>query len=293
MIGVTAVWGSTFVMVKAALQEASPLLFNLLRMLLATAVLWTLHRRRLAEISAFTWKASAAAGVLLGAGYQLQTAGLAGTTAVKSAFLTGLVVVLVPLFSFVRRLRGRRVPAPGASALGGAALAFAGLFAMTTPPGTTLRDLWSALSMGDLLTLGCAAAFAAHLLLLSRCTEVPTEQLATLQIGFAAMFMVITLPLGGTLHLHWTIGLAVSLLVTSVLATAAAFSAQTWAQQYLSASSTALLLTLEPVFALLFSLLFLQEHLSSRSGVGACLILLGIGVTAGLAPASVFPPEPI
>ena len=293
LVGVTAVWGSTFVMVKAALREASPLLFNLLRMLLATAVLCALHRKRLRRIDASTWKASATAGVFLGAGYQFQTAGLARTTAVKSAFLTGLVVVLVPLFSFAGALRGKRASAPGRSAILGAALAFAGLFAMTTPAGTRLLDLWGALSPGDLLTLGCAVAFAAHLLVLSRCTEVPLEQLATLQIGCAAVFMAITLPLGGAIHLHWSSELVVALLVTSVLATAAAFSAQTWAQQHLSASSTALLLTLEPVFALLSSLLFLHEHLSRRSGAGALLILLGIGITQALAPSSPVPSEPI
>ena len=293
MIGVAAVWGSTFVMVKAALSEASPLLFNLLRMLIATGVLLMLHRKRLGQIRWSTWKASATAGVLLGAGYQLQTAGLARTTAVKSAFLTGLVVVLVPLFSFVRLLRGKRATAPGVSAIAGAAAAFAGLFAMTTPPGAVPRELWAALSAGDLLTLGCAVAFAAHLLTLSRCTDVPTEQLVTLQIGFATAFMLLTLPLGGALHLRWTGELVLALLVTGVLATALAFSAQTWAQQHLSASSTALLLTLEPVFALLCSLLFLKEHLSSRSGAGALLILLGIGITDGLAPKAVVPPEPI
>ena len=293
MVGVAAVWGSTFVMVKAALRQASPLLFNLLRMLIATAVLWVFYRKRLKRIDAFTWKAGAVAGVLLGTGYQLQTAGLAGTTAVKSAFLTGLVVVLVPLFSFAGRLRGIRAPKPGASAVAGAAIAFAGLFAMTTPPGTMPGELWAALSAGDLLTLGCAVAFAAHLLVLSRCTTVPTEQLATLQIGFATAFMVLTLPLGGVLYLHWTGELVLALLITSVLATAMAFSAQTWAQQHLTASATALLLTLEPVFALLFSFLFLKEHLSWRSGAGALLILLGIGVTEGAAPAAVVPPEPI
>lgn len=293
LAAVALVWGSTFVLVKAALRDVSPLLFNLLRMLLATAVLWGVHRKRLQHIDAFTWKAGAATGVLLGAGYQLQTAGLAQTTAVKSAFLTGLLVVLVPLFSFVPRLRGPHAQPPRASALLGAGCAFAGLFALATPPGTQPRELWSALGAGDLLSLGCAVAFAAHLLVLSRSSKAPTEQMVTLQIGFAAALMLCTLPLGGAPHLHWTAESVLALGVTGVLATAAAFSAQTWAQQHLSAGATALLLTLEPVFALLFSLLFLGERLSLRAGLGAALILLGITITELFAAPTPLPPEPI
>ncbi len=292
LAAVAAIWGGTFVLVKSALAQASPLLFNLLRMVLAAAVLLATNGRRLRRLPPSTWAAGAIAGSLLGAGYQLQTAGLARTSAIKSAFLTGLIVVLVPLLSFARVFRGPTARPPRPAVLGGTAIAFAGLFLLATPPGTPLHALPSALSLGDLLTLGCALAFAGHLLALSRLSSIPADQLAPLQIAFAALFMLLTLPLGGTPHLHWTRELALALTITAVFATALAFTVQTWAQQHLSATTTALLLTLEPVFALLFSLLFLGERLSLRSALGAGLILLGIALTELLAPGKL-PPEPL
>jgi drug/metabolite transporter (DMT)-like permease len=88
--------------------------------------------------------------------------------------------------------------------------------------------------------------------------------------------MLLTLPLGGSPTLHPTPILWIALAVTAVLATAAAFTIQSWAQQHLPASHTALLFTLEPVFAWLTSLFFFGERLGTRALVGAALILGGI-----------------
>jgi drug/metabolite transporter (DMT)-like permease len=133
---------------------------------------------------------------------------------------------------------------------------------------------------GDLLTLLCAIAFAGHLLALAHSSpRVSVPQLATLQISFAALIMGITLPLGGPLYLSMTPRLGVTLAVTGLLATAAAFTIQSWAQRHLPPTHTALLLTLEPVFAWLTSFFFLGERLRSRSLIGAFLILTGISIT--------------
>ena len=120
-------------------------------------------------------------------------------------------------------------------------------------------------------------AFAGHLLALAHFSGVvPTPLLATLQIVFATVLMAATLPMGGTVSVHWSLRLAVALAVTGVLATAAAFTVQSWAQQHLPPAQTAVLLTMEPVFALVISMLFLDEHLGPRSLWGASLILCGI-----------------
>lgn len=279
LLGTVLIWGASFSVVKSALSDASPLLFNLVRMALATLVLAAVNRRALPGITTLQIKAGAIAGLFLAAGYQFQTLGLAHTTAGKSAFLTGLVVILVPLFTFVPQLRPKGTHAPGLLTLGGAVLAFAGLLFLTTPPGTALPELFAAIAPGDLLTLICAFAFAAHLLSLARFAPgMPAGTLATLQIAAATVVMALTLPLERSRYFHLTPRLAAALLLTSVLSTAAAFTIQSYAQQHLPPAETAVLLTLEPVFAALTGLLFLAERFSSRSALGAALILVSIAL---------------
>lgn len=286
LLGVVFVWGATFVLVKDALRDASPLVFNLLRMSLAFVALVIIHHRGLRGVNRRAVLSGLVVGIFLAAGYQFQTAGLARTTAAKSAFITGMVVVFVPLLTAIPALRPAGVHATRWTAFAGALLAFGGLFLLTTPAGTSWSGLFSQIGLGDLLTLACAVAFAGHLLSLAHTSQrVPTGQLATLQIGFAALVMAVTLPLGGKPYLNMTPRLVVALAITSVLATAAAFTIQSWAQQHLPPTHTAILLTLEPVFACITSFVVLHERLTSRSLVGAGLILAGI-VVIELAPAA-------
>jgi drug/metabolite transporter (DMT)-like permease len=293
LLAVVLVWGATFVLVKDALQDASPLLFNLLRMTLAFLALAIANHRQLRQITRPTLLSGIVVGLFLATGYQFQTAGLARTTAAKSAFITGLVVVFVPLFTVIPALRPANAHAPRWPTAIGALLAFLGLLLLTTPAGTTVQNLFTSISLGDLLTLLCAIAFAGHLLSLAHTSHrIPTGQLATLQIGAAAIIMAITLPLGGTPHLNITPRLITALAVTSLLATAAAFTIQSWAQQHLPPTHTALLLTLEPVFACLTSVLFLHEHLGPRSLLGAALILAGIACIELLSATQPVPPHP-
>lgn len=293
LLAVVAVWGATFVLVKDALRDASPLLFNMLRMTLAAMALIVVNHRSLRRINRSALLSGLVVGIFLAAGYQFQTAGLARTTAAKSAFITGLVVVFVPILTAIPAIRPASAHAPRWTSALGALLAFSGLLLLTTPAGTGWANLFTSIGLGDLLTLLCAIAFAGHLLALAHTSpRVPIAQLATLQIAAAALLMALTLPLGGPLYLHLTPRLMIALAVTSLLATAAAFTVQSWAQQHLPPTHTALLLTLEPVFAWLISFLFLGERLGARSLAGAALIFLGILVTELLPtpdPVSTYP----
>jgi drug/metabolite transporter (DMT)-like permease len=280
LLATVMVWGATFVLVKDALSDASPLLFNLLRMTLAFLVLAAINHRHLRNLSRRAVLSGAAVGLLLAAGYQFQTSGLARTTPAKSAFITGLVVVFVPLFTAIPALRPAGSHAPHWTAALGALLAFSGLLLLTTPPGTAWVHLFASIGLGDLLTLACAIAFAGLLIALAHTSPgLPAAQLATLQIGFCAATMLLTLPLGEHPHATFTPRLIVALAVTSVLATAAAFTIQSWAQKHLPPSHTAVILSLEPVFAWLTSLVFLHEHLGRRAVIGAALITCGIAAT--------------
>jgi drug/metabolite transporter (DMT)-like permease len=293
LLAVVFVWGATFVLIKDALQDASPPLFNLLRMTLAFLALALVNHRQLRHINRHALFSSLVVGLFLAAGYQFQTAGLALTTPAKSAFITGLVVVFVPLLTIIPALRSANTQAPRWTTAIGALLAFSGLLLLTTPAGTSFQNLFVSIGPGDLLTLACAVAFACHLLSLAHASRrVPTGQLATLQIGVAALLMAITLPLGGRPHLSVTPRLLIALTITSLLATAAAFTIQSWAQQHLPPTHTAILLTLEPVFACLTSFLVLHEHLARRSLLGAALILTGIAFIELLSAVAPLPTHP-
>ena len=281
---VVLVWGSTFVIVKGALRDCSPLLFNQLRMTLAFAILAIVHWQHWRKMSGSALRTGLVAGLFLAIGYEFQTAGLARTTPAKSAFLTGLVVVLVPLLSAFPQLRSAGDRPPGLAAAAGAVCSFSGIVLLTTPAGTGFRSAVAVINPGDILSLICAVAFALHLLSLAKLAHhIPTAQLATLQIGFAALIMTGLTPALERSYLHWTPRLIFAVLICAIFATALAFSVQSWAQKYLPATHTALLLALEPAFAWAISLVFFGEHLSRRSASGALLIFSGLLVTELLA----------
>ncbi len=280
MVLTAAIWGSTFVVVKDALRDVSPLLFNLLRMIIATVVLAAIYHGDLRRLKRSYLAGGAVVGLCLAGGYSFQTAGLARTTPAKSAFITGLIVVIVPLLCAVPRLRPLTMRRPSLVAFGGALLAFAGILLLTTPAGTPWGALLGSINAGDLLTLLCALGFALHVVALAHVSpRLPLGALAVLQLMFCTLIMSLALPLFEHPWIHVSPRLLVALLLTGVLATAVAFTVQSWAQQRLSATHTALILALEPVFAFLTSFLFYGERLSGRASVGALLILGGIAFT--------------
>jgi len=281
MLFVVAVWGCTFVLIKDALADATPLAFNLARMTLAFLVLAIVYRRHWREVTRNQLIAGAVVGFFLATGYQFQTAGLVKTTPSKSAFITGLVVVLVPLFSAIPGLRPPGAKPPRWNAFLGAFLAFTGILLLTIPAasGHLLPDFTS-VNVGDILTFGCTIGFAFHCLSLGHVSpRIPYQPLALLQVGFCALFMAISMPLLEHPHLNLTPRLGISLAIAAVLATAAAFSIQSWAQSILPTTHTALILTLEPVFAWITSFLIMGERLGLRPASGAILILAGIALT--------------
>ncbi len=288
MTFVVAVWGSTFVLIKGALADSTPAAFNLIRMTLAFALLAIAYHRSWRTLRRTHIAAGALVGLCLAAGYQFQTIGLVRTTPSKSAFITGLVVVLVPLFSIVPALRPPGARAPRWNAFLGAALAFLGILFLTSPANSAasssvisslLPDL-SSMNLGDILTFGCAIGFAFHCIALGHVSpRIPFQPLAILQVGFCALFMAASLPFIERPHVHFTPRLVTALVIAAALATAAAFSIQSWAQSILPSTHTALLLTLEPVFAWITSFLITGERLGLRPAAGAILILAGIALT--------------
>ena len=283
LLAITMIWGVTFVVVKGALADCSPTLFNLLRMVLASVVLLGIYRPRLASIERREWIGGIMVGALLAAGYQFQTIGLKYTTASKSAFITGAVVVLVPLFTGTAALLFRQrghFQRPRPRAYAGALLAFAGLGVLTLPAGSSPRAVLGGINPGAALPFGCSIAFAMHVVVMSRVAKFTSYSLlAILQSCFAAVFLLLCLPVFETPHVHATPRLALALAITAILATAVAFTVQSYVQSILPPTNVALLLAMEPVFAWITSYFLLRERLGVRGGIGAAMVMAGILVT--------------
>lgn len=284
---ITLIWGSTFVLIKAALRDASPLLLNAARMGLAAILLAIYYRKHLSGLTRPALWMGSVVGLFLYLGYAFQTTGLRLTTPSKSAFLTGVSTVLVPLvlLTFWRtKIHSWRAV--------GIFLALCGLFLMTVPAGPQGLADFAKVSAGDLLSLACAFAFALQIVFLGRGTQLfPFEQMAVLQIAVAAVLMAISAPLLEQPHMRLNGTVLAAILVTGVLGTAVAFTVQAWAQQFTPATHAALIFTLEPVFAWLTSFIVTGERLGFRSGAGAVLILAGIVVSEVLGGVSQQDPE--
>lgn len=258
----TLVWGATFPATKAVLEQVPPLSFLFIRFLLGTilivASLWMLGRSPRRDRT--TVRLSLIATVWLFFGYTLQTVGLRYTSASNSAFITALYVVFVPLI--LRRFGGRVWMA--------ASVALIGLWLLVRPT--------ASVNLGDVLTLGCAVAFAAHIACLERYTrEADPVALFAWQMIFVttAMMPMMIIEAPPLESFRPTTVLLVSLGVTGVLATGA-FAVQMWAQRLLPGQQVALLFSLEPAFAAWLAWYFLGETLDAQGWVGSGLIFVAV-----------------
>ncbi|WP_447972757.1 DMT family transporter [Nitrospira sp. Kam-Ns4a] len=282
----TLAWAATFPATKAVLATVPPFAFLFLRFLLGTLVVvgGLLAAGCGLRADAAMVRMSGVAAVFLVLGYGLQTLGLQHTTASNSAFITVLYVVLVPLL--LRRFGVRTWLSAG--------LALAGLWLLVDPQ--------VALNPGDLLTVGCAAAFAGHIICLERyCRRAAGSPFLAWQLVWTALAMgVATVVVEGPsgLRLEPTPVLLVGLTVNGVLATGA-FAVQVWAQRLLLAHRIALIYSVEPAFAAWLAWYFLGEQLGPSGWVGSGLILagvlvgcLGAGAADRLSPVPVRAGEP-
>ncbi|MDK2743898.1 MAG: DMT family transporter [Nitrospira sp. BO4] len=262
----TVIWGATFPATKAALEQIAPLSFLLLRFFVGTVLilLWFVFSRRRLHYDRAVLGASALTTVFLFLGYLLQTVGLRYTSASSSAFLTALYVIFVPLI--LLRIDRRVVLATG--------IAVVGLWLLVKPT--------TSMNVGDLMTLGCALAFAGHIICLERFTrQVDAPSLLVWQM---VAMTVLFLPAPWweevtSSSFAPTTVLLVGLGVTGVLATLA-FAVQIWAQQLVPAQQVALLFASEPAYAAWLSWYFLGETLDVQGWIGSALILLAVVIGA-------------
>jgi drug/metabolite transporter (DMT)-like permease len=268
LTGIALIWGATFVLVKEALASASTLVFLAIRFGVATLALSLVFRGRFGKLHTRgrELRGGVLAGVCLFAGYAFQTFGLRFTTPSKSAFITGLSIVMVPLIASLVYKN-----APQVSELAGVVVATVGMGLMTLE-GPSLK-----IALGDSLTLACAVAFALHITVVGQFSAGGSfEALSLTQVATAAALAAATCGWAEPPRAVWTAGLVAALLVTGLLATALAFSVQAWAQQRTTATHTAVIFALEPVFAWVTSYVVSGERLAARAAAGAAMILAGI-----------------
>jgi drug/metabolite transporter (DMT)-like permease len=262
LIAVTAVWGVTFVQVKDAVALYPLFAFLAVRFVIATLTLAVPGAGRVRRLGRTGVAAGALLGLLLAAGYALQTAGLERTTVSSTGFVTGMYVVLTPLIALVL-LRSRI----SAAAWVGVALSTVGL--------GLLSGIHAGSATGDLLVLAGAAVYSLQIVLMERfAPRYDAVAFTLVEMAAACAGLVAVARSELTVPHGWTVWGA--LVVTGVFASALAFLVQTWAQRRTSATRTALAFAMEPVFAAVFGITLAGDRLGFWGWTGCVAIMAGI-----------------
>ncbi len=275
LLFVVFIWGTTFVIVQNVIDILPPHLFNGIRFGIASFALLLLllikEKNSLKSLDKKIWLAGISIGIFLFGGYAFQTVGLLYTTASKSAFITGLSVIMVPLFSiFILKL------IPKWSAVLGVILSAIGLYLLTMIDVTSLQ-------IGDMLTFFCAIFFALQIITTGKyAPHYSALSLAWIEITVVALlsFLFSISFESPTEFLRTDLlflpNIVFAFLLTAILGTAFAFFAQTAFQKYTTPTRVAIIFAMEPVFAALTSFVVQGERLSITAMLGGIFIFVGM-----------------
>ena len=264
LVAAAAVWGVSFVVVKDALTDASPLLLLGVRFTIATLVLAPFINLR-GGFSAAELRAGLLLTVLLASGFATQAVGLQYTTPARSAFIVAMSSVLAPVIALVL-LKHRT----GWLVLLALVIAGAGIYFLTAPDA-------GGLNRGDLWTLITAVVFGGHIVAVTEFSKrFEAERIVWLQLPGTAVGTLIAALVLEPMRLAWSVGFGAALLFLAVMSTAVALVWQMRAQREMTSARASLLLCFEPVFAALTSRFFWGESFTLSQGVGALLILAGM-----------------
>ncbi len=266
LIFITVIWGSSFTIIAKGLAHVSPIFFVALRFWIAAAVVAVLMPGRYQKIQRKALLQGFILSVALMGGFVLQTLGLRDTTPSNSAFITSLCIPLVPIFAFL-------------------------IYRQKSSYHTVLSIVLAAIGMmlllgdssdfslhsGDFLTLLCAFLFAFHILFLGVFVqETDYRLLIFVKMVCGAILCSIMAFVFETPDVVWNDSFIFYILVLGILATAGAYWIQGWAQQYSNPTHTALIFSLEPVFATIFAFCILDQGWTLKEWAGGVLILVGI-----------------
>jgi drug/metabolite transporter (DMT)-like permease len=265
LLSCTLIWGATFVITKKSLDDASPLILVAVRFGIASTLFLAIFFSALVKMKRPAVIKGGILGLLLFAGYVPQTFGLRYTSASKSGFITGMLVVFTPLFQV---LIERRPPRMGN--LVGVVVVSIGLYFLTSPVG-------SQFNFGDGLTLACAALFALYIVYL----DLYSKEQDVSQLAFLQMVVIATLAaVGGLLfeewHFEFKLNLALGLAYLSIMATVVTLYLQTAYQRQTTPTRAAIIFSLEPVFSAVFAYLVDHESIGVLGVVGGGMIVMGL-----------------
>lgn len=262
LFAVTAAWGASFVLMKPAIERQPIPDFLATRFVIATIILILVRPRVLANITPRVWWTGGVAGVVLALGYVTQTIGLHYATAAITGFLTGLYVVATPLLAwlmFRQRLSAKVIIA-----------AFLGL------TGLAIISLNSfGIGVGEVWIIICAILFALHIVVLGRWAPgADTYALTVVQLLVVSIVTtILTFADGDGYVAPPDTDVWIAVLITAVLATAAGFLLQTWAQSKMDASRVAIILTAEVPWAAGLAVAVGQETLAVRTIIGGAIMI--------------------
>ena len=268
LFSLTIIWGSTFVLTKFILIHASPFVYVALRFAFASILFFILFYKRLKSITYRGIIKGSVLGILLFIGFVVQTIGLKYTTASKSAFITGLMVVFTPLFQL---LIERKPPKIGN--ILGVILVAIGLYCMTSPQG-------SAFNIGDGLTLIGAITFGLYMVYLDMyCREFEPSHLTIVQFVSTTLLALCTIPFLETAYLDVDVNFVLVLFYLVLMPTIVALYVMAKYQQYTTPTRSAIIYSMEPPFAAIFAFLVLGEILGFIGIFGALIIISGLIVS--------------
>jgi drug/metabolite transporter (DMT)-like permease len=260
LLAITACWGSTFFLIKDLLDRMPVTDFLAVRFALATMAMVLIFPRAIGALSTEMRRRAVVLGSLYGVAQILQTAGLADTPASVSGFITGMYVVFTPLFA--AGLLKQRIGLP---TWGAVALAVLGLGVLTLGG--------FSIGYGEALTLVAAGLYALHIVGLGAwSTPAEAMGMSIVQLGVITVICLVCSVPGG-IELPQTRGDWLALVYMALFAGAAAMAGQTWAQAHLPPTRTAIIMSMEPVFAALFAVLLGGEDFTTRMFVGGSLVL--------------------
>jgi drug/metabolite transporter (DMT)-like permease len=280
LLFITFIWGATFVIIKTALQDISPMLFLTIRFLLSSLILFPFLKKIIKE----TDKAVMSGGLILGLfyflGFSTQTAGLQYTTATKSAFITGSFVIFIP---FCQLIIEKKIP--GRGSIIGILLVIIGLLFLSSKGESLLEvfyELGSNFNTGDFLTILCAVFYAAYIVYLDSISKKhPFLPLVFIQItltGILGSSVLIIFSAAGIENMRFNLNgyLFFTFMYTSLLATVLASTLQTKFQKYTTPAKAGIIISFEPIFSALFAFIILNETVSFFGFIGCILIFTGL-----------------
>lgn len=268
LLTVTIIWGGGFAASDMALETLTPFQIMAVRFFIAAVLMTFLGRKQIPTITREEVRCGFWLGTALFAGFALQIIGLQYTTASKNAFLTATNVVMVPFIALViyrKKIETRSLIGAGMAIVGAGILSLQSDFSI---------------SLGDGLTLLCAVGFAFQIFLTGEYVgRIRPSVLNFLQMTTACLLSLIGLAVTGGFHFHPSAKSMLAVLYLGVISTTVCYLLQTVSQKYVDETKSAIILSMESVFGMLFSVLLLHENVTRRMVIGSVMILAAVLVS--------------